>query len=142
MSAWIYRGREVLDSDLEGHVAFVYCITRKSDGKRYYGKKRLLKKTTRKPLKGKKRKRVSYTPSDWRTYWGSNDVLNAEVEELGEGAFTREIIRFCKTLSESSYYEAKVQFEEDVLLYPDKFYNAWIAVKIHGGTLHSLRDSN
>src|SRR6185369_1854176 len=130
MSMWAYLGREPTEEDIGDHVAFVYVITRKSDGKRYFGKKRLQKKVTRKPLKGKKRKRVTYSESDWRDYWGSNDDLRAEIERDGAEGFTREILWFCKTLGESSYLEAKVQFDHDVLLYPEKFWNGWIAVKV------------
>ena len=137
--AWLYNGTEVRDEDLEGFVAFVYVITRKSDGKRYFGKKRLLKKVTRKPLKGKKRKRVSYSESDWRDYWGSNDDLKAEVEREGESGYTREILWFCKTLGESSYLEAKVQFDHDVLLHPDRFWNGWIQVKVSSSHVKGLR---
>ena len=138
--AWLYNGNEVRDEDLEGFVAFVYVITRKSDGKRYFGKKRLLKKVTRKPLKGKKRKRVTYSESDWRDYWGSNDDLKAEVEREGELGYTREILWFCKTLGESSYLEAKVQIINDVLLYPDRFYNQWIQLKVSSSHLKHLRN--
>ena len=132
--SWTYQGKRVskLGSDF---VAFVYVIEHTASGKRYFGKKRLRKKIRRKPLKGKKRSRISYLESDWKDYWGSNEALQIEVREQGPGAFTRKIIRFCKTLSESSYYEAKVQFQEDVLLHPDRFYNQWISVRLRASHL-------
>lgn len=133
--SWTHQGEDIAELDLSDYVAFVYVIEHTETGKRYFGKKRLRKKIKRKPLKGKKRSRIAYLESDWRDYWGSNDLLLAEVEKLGSSAFTREILRFCKTLAESSYYEAKIQFEEDVLLHPDKFYNRWIACRLRSAHL-------
>lgn len=129
MSAWLYDGREATDEDADGFTAFVYIITRLDTGRRYIGKKRLLKKTSKKPLKGKKRKRVSYSSSDWRTYWGSNDELKKDIAELGEQNFRREIVGWCKTLSGSSYLEAKLQFQHDAII-SDQFYNDWVMVKV------------
>ena len=126
---WTYQGREARDEDVDGFVAFVYVITRLDTGRRYFGKKRLTKKVSKKPLKGKKRKRVSHKASDWKTYFGSNDELLADVASLGESNFSREILRLCKTLSGASYYEAKLQFQHDVIL-SEEFYNAWIMVKV------------
>lgn len=139
MTAWTYQGREPTEEDLVDRVAFVYVITRKSDGKRYFGKKRLIKKVTRPPLRGKKRKRVSHVESDWKSYWGSNDDLRNEIERDGAEGFTREILWFCKTLGESSYLEAKVQFDHDVLLYPEKFWNGWITLKVSSSHVKGLR---
>lgn len=127
---WLYRGKKVTEDDLVGSVAFVYVIQHKKTGKRYFGKKRLRRKVKRKPLKGKKRARVSYIESDWQTYYGSNEALQREVQEQGGQAFTRTILRLCKTLSESSYFEAKIQFEHDVLFYPEKYYNRWVVCKL------------
>jgi len=130
VSPWMFKGRPVCENDLEGKTSFVYLIEHKKTGKSYIGKKRLSRKLKRKPLKGKKRNRISYVESDWRDYFGSNDVLQAEVAEQGPKAFTRTILRLCKSLSESSYYEAKIQFDEDVLLHPDKWYNSWISCRL------------
>ena len=127
---WLYQGVDVEELDLTEYNSFVYCIEHNETGKKYFGKKRLRRKVRRKPLKGKKRSRISYKESDWRAYWGSNEVLQAEVIKQGPKAFTRTILRFCKTLSESSYYEAKEQFDNDVLFYPDKYYNEWISVRL------------
>lgn len=125
---WIYDGREATDEDAEGYVAFVYLITRLDTGRKYIGKKRLIKKTSRKPLKGKKRKRVSYSQSDWKTYFGSNDELNRDVLELGESNFRREILVWCKTLGASSYVEAKYQFITDCIC-SNSYYNVWISCR-------------
>lgn len=127
---WIYLGKETTELDLASWVAFVYEIEHLRTGKRYFGKKRLRRKVTRKPLKGKKRKRITYQESDWRTYWGSNDILAEDIAKYGEHEFTRTIIRLCKTLAESSYYEAKAQIDNGVLL-SNNFYNDWVQLRVH-----------
>jgi hypothetical protein len=57
-------------------------------------------------------------------------TLFRSVEQNGEDAYTRIILKLCKTKGECSYYEAKYQFEYDVLL-KDEFYNEFIGCKIH-----------
>jgi len=126
---WLYQGKEFQASDIGDHKAFVYLITNLDDGRKYIGKKRFTKLRTKPPLKGKSRKRKVQSPSDWETYYGSNNLLCEDVERQGAGNFKREILRLCKTLGEASYYEAKFQFENDVLL-SEEWYNSWIAVKV------------
>jgi hypothetical protein len=125
---WTYDGRAVLETDLVGHVALVYLITCTKNGKYYIGKKRLIKKTSKKPLKGKKRKRITYAESDWRSYFGSSDALKEDLEKFGPECFTREVLVFCKTLGASSYIEAKYQFITDCIL-DTRSYNVWISCR-------------
>ena len=132
---WFYNGKPVTEEDVEPYKAFVYVIENIHTGRKYIGKKRLIKKISKKPLKGKKRRRIVYKPSDWQDYYGSNDVLQEEVRAQGPQAFVRTILRFCKTLSESSYHEARQQFLEDVLLHPNKYYNSWISVRLRSSHL-------
>lgn len=134
---WTYQGREFTEEDGAGYTAFVYIITRTSTGRRYLGKKILLRKKTLKPLKGKTRKRHSQVKSDWETYWGSNKELLAEIE-AGATDLTREVVRLCKTRGEANYYEAKYQLENDVLLNPDGWYNDWVMVKVSRSHLRGL----
>ena len=61
---------------------FVYLITNTVSDMKYIGKKQIEKRTKRPPLKGKKRKRIIIGESDWKTYTGSSDRLNADIEEL------------------------------------------------------------
>jgi hypothetical protein len=136
---WLYNEQEFTDGDIGDYKAFVYVIENMINGKKYFGKKRLAKKVTKPPLKGTKRKRVTYSVSDYQTYYGSNEELKADVEEFGRENFTRTILHLCTTLGESSYYEAKYQFVNDVLKYPDKFYNSWIQCKIHRKHLPSTK---
>ena len=137
MSAWIYDGKPFTDPTPET-VGFVYLIENLSTGKKYIGKKNFFshKYSVRTivvqsgALKGTKKKKKTkiIIPSDWETYFGSNDELKAEVEKLGSDNYRRTILRLCKSKAEMSYYEAKEQFEFDVLL-SDDFYNAWICVR-------------
>jgi hypothetical protein len=128
MVMWTYKGNPVdeLPEDCEG---FVYIITNLTNNKKYIGKKLARFKVTRPPLKGKKNKRRSTKESDWRTYWGSSDHLNADVEELGEENFTREILHYCQSKGMLSYLEAKEQFDREVLL-SDEYYNGIINVRV------------
>ena len=43
-----------------------------------------------------------------------------------------------KHLGEMSYYEMKAQVENDVLLKPDEYYNAFVGGKIHRSHLGHL----
>lgn len=127
---WLYRGKPVTEETIEGFSSFVYIITNKINGRKYIGKKLLSFSKTLKPLKGRIRKRRSKVPSDWQTYYGSNKELCEDVKKHGPEHFDREIVRFCMTKSEASYWEAKLQFEVDAII-SDNYYNAWIAVKVH-----------
>lgn len=126
---WLLNNVPVKDSDVEGYVGFTYLITNLTNNRKYIGKKRLTKKVSKKPLKGKKRRRISRIESDWKDYWGSNDELLADIQKLGVDKFKREIVRLCKTLGECSYFEAKAQFETDCLM-SDMYYNSWISCRI------------
>lgn len=133
MSQWLYNG-EPIDELPEGCEAFVYLITNNVNGMKYVGKKLAKFKTTKPPLKGKKRKRRGTKESDWREYWGSSDQLNADVAELGEHRFTREILHFCISRGVASYLEAKEQFDREVLLRED-YYNGIINVRVGGSKI-------
>ena len=98
---------------------------------KYIGKKKFWSKVTRPPLKGRKNKRRSVKESDWKLYHGSSDEVKQLVESRGPDRFQRKIIRLCKTLGEMTYYEMKAQFDREVLLKPDEYYNAFIGGKIH-----------
>ena len=132
---WIFQGNpvETLPDDCVG---FVYLITNNLSGKKYIGKKLAkFSKTTYKTVKlkngTKKKKKIrSKVDSDWLTYWSSSEDLKADVVALGEDKFSREILRYCNSKNELSYYEAKYQFEYDVLLDENKWYNGWISVKV------------
>jgi len=128
MSDWTYNNIVVneLPDDVEG---FVYLITNLTNNRKYVGKKLARFKTTKPPLKGRKNKRRGTKESDWRTYWGSSDYLNADVLTLGQDKFTREILYYCPSRGILSYMEAKEQFDRKVLE-TDEYYNGIINVRV------------
>ena len=130
---WIYKG-EVF-SDVDKYVGFVYIITNLRTDKKYIGKK-LFHFAKTKQVKGKKKRYK--VDSDWQDYFGSNDELNEHVKVLGPDAFRREIIRLCTSKGEMSYFEAKYQFQYDVLE-SDQWYNTWIMCKVHRKHLTFLK---
>jgi hypothetical protein len=122
---WSYKGTDV-PNDLSEYIGFVYLITNLISNKKYIGKK-LLKFKKTKTIKGKKKK--SLVESDWRTYWGSNDELKEDVKRLGEINFKREVLIFCKSRGELSYFELKEQVLAGVLE-SDEYYNSWIMARV------------
>jgi len=138
MSEWLYNGSPISDEQIPKEaMGFVYRITRKSDGKIYFGKKLFwFSKTSMKTviLKSgvKKKKKVkTLVPSDWRSYWSSSPELLKDVELLGEDAFIREILCLCPSKGTLSYYELRYQMDHRVLEIGDKSYNGQIQVRIH-----------
>lgn len=131
MSGW-FIGNEEVDHIpfLEEFCGVVYCITNLADGRKYIGQKLFRKVVRRKPLKGKKRVRISKADNGFLDYYGSNAEIQEDVARLGCDKFRREIIRFCKTKSELNYYEAKEIFARDAVISPD-FYNKWISIRVN-----------
>ena len=130
MSSWTYEGQPFTSDMISDNVGFVYQITNLQNGKKYIGKKWFWSSKKLPPLKGKKRKRTVKKESDWMKYFGSSEEVKLLVEQHGEDNFEREILRLCKTKGECTYYEAKLQFDFDVLL-RDDYYNEFIGCKIH-----------
>lgn len=124
---WLHDGTEFTSEMIGDSYGFVYLITNEIDQKKYVGKKLFWSSKTKTVKKKKKRFKVE---SDWADYYGSNKELQEDVERLGEDNFKREILRLCRSKGECSYYEAKLQFEKDVLT-SDEYYNSWIMVKVH-----------
>lgn len=122
---WYYK-KKPIEEIPEGYIAFVYCITNETDGRKYIGKK-LFRFTRSTKKKGKRVKKQ--IDSDWKDYYGSNKELLGDVEGLGKKSFKREILYLCKSKGEASYLEAKEQFACDALLSED-YYNAWIMVRV------------
>ena len=131
--SWTYKGNEVTEIPDE-YEGFVYLITNLTDHRKYIGKKLAKFKTTKPPLKGRKNKRRGTKESDWKTYWGSSDRLNEDINKLGNTKFTREILYFCKSRGEMSYLEAREQFNRRVLE-TDDYYNGIINVRVGGSKI-------
>jgi hypothetical protein len=129
INPWVFEGKDIDDKDIpQGATSFVYCITNKLNSRKYIGKKTLFFSRTKK-VKGKKKK--VKVPSDWKDYYGSNAALMEDCSRNTPLDFNREILRFCYGKGETSYWEAKLQFQYDVLLKDELFYNSWISCKIH-----------
>lgn len=133
---WTYQG-SIIDELPEDCVGFVYLITNTVTGRKYIGKKLAkFSKTTYKTVKlkngTKKKKKIrGKIESDWQTYYGSSPNLTADVIALGTDKFTREILYYCKSKAETSYIEAREQFDRKVLE-SDEYYNGHIQVRVHG----------
>lgn len=140
--SWLFESKtiEVLPEDCVG---FVYLITNNTTGRKYIGKKLAkFSRTTYRTVKlkngKKKRKKIrGKIESDWQTYYGSNEQLNKDVERLGAGNFTREILYYCRSKAECSYIEAREQFSRRVLE-SDDWYNGHIQVRVHGSHIRKL----
>lgn len=129
---WIYENKtfEPEEEFLKQFQGFVYEIEELSTGKKYIGKKFFWSQRKLPPLKGQKRKRIKKVQSDWKKYHGSSEELKTLVEDNGSDNYKRTILRLCVTKGDCSYYEAKLQFENDVIL-RDDYYNEFIGCKIH-----------
>jgi len=126
---WYYNGNEFTETpkDFQG---FVYIITELDTNKKYIGKKNFWRPKVL-PKNSKRTRRIrTKVESDWREYYGSNKELQLLIEQRGQNRYKREIVRLCRTKGEMSYYEAKMQFDNDVLL-SDEYYNEFIGCKIH-----------
>jgi len=122
----------------ENPYGFIYLITNNVTSKKYIGKKQMQTIQKRKPLKGKVNKRHSIVSTDWKTYTSSCNELNNDIVLYGKENFTFEILQFCNSKSELAYYEAKQQFDREVLLKED-YYNGIINLRI--GRLKNTKKS-
>lgn len=108
---------------------FIYMITNLTSGRKYIGKKQCLSTKKMPPLKGKKNKRHRVIETDWKTYTSSSNELNEDIHKLGKEKFSFRILKWCNSKWELSYFEAKLQFEHEVLL-SDEYYNGIINLRI------------
>lgn len=120
MSKWLYEG-STLDAPPSSAVGFVYMITNLITDKKYIGRK-YLHKTRRVKQKGKARRKVVRTESNWEEYTGSNKFLNADIDAHGIQNFKFEILCFGETRGQVNYLEENYQHKFNVLL-RDDFYN-------------------
>ncbi len=136
---WTYNGQDFTSDMVGDYYGFVYRITNLVNGFDYIGRKYFKSKRKLKPLKGRILKRHRIVETDWKTYWGSSKRLLEDVEKHGKHNFKREIICLCDTRGQTNYMEAKIQFEEDVLI-KENNYNGIIAIKIGGGSIKKLAE--
>ena len=133
---WYFNNVEITELP-DDKVGFVYLITNLKTSRQYIGKK--LSKFSKVKYKMvtqkngvKKRKKIrSKIDSDWQTYWSSSPEVQADVLELGEDNFLREILYFADSKGQLSYLEAREQFHQQVLENPTNWYNGIIQCRIH-----------
>ena len=126
---WIYN-EQLFNETPSDYQGFVYVITELDTDKKYIGKKNFWRPKIL-PKNSKRSRRIrTKVESDWQEYYGSSKEVQLLVESKGKSNYKREILRLCKTKGEMSYYEAKLQFENNVLL-SDMYYNEFIGCKIH-----------
>jgi len=123
---WILSENVLLNDNTFG---FIYEITNTVNGKIYIGKKQCKSKLKRKPLKGKKNKRIEIKESDWKTYTSSSVELNSDINKYGKDKFSFKIIKTCGSKWELAYFEIKEQIDRGVLM-SEKYYNGIINVRI------------
>ena len=132
---WVYNN-VIFEVTPEEYQGFVYQITELHTNKKYIGKKNFWKPKILPINKTRKRRVRTRVESDWKTYFSSSSQIQKLVEESGEEKFKREILKLCKTKGEMSYYEAKLQFDNNVL-FRDDYYNEFIGCRVHSKHLTS-----
>jgi len=137
---WLYEGAEYElpeNTDHSDIYGFVYLITNLENGRKYIGKKFFWRKKILPVTKTRKRRKHTQVESDWKSYYGSSEELNSDIEKYGKDNFRREILHICKTKGECGYLEAKEQFVRDALL-TDEYYNTWIQVRVRKNHINGL----
>lgn len=125
---WILINED-LKNDQKNAFGFVYLIVNKTNNRKYIGSKQLIKKITKKPLKGKKQKRHSVVESDWKTYTGSCNELNKDIELLGEHNFEFIILEWAYSKMDLKYKELKEQILKNAI-YSKEYYNRIVNVRL------------
>jgi hypothetical protein len=123
---WILTEGTVINDETFG---FIYEITNTVTNKKYIGKKQCQSRIKRKPLKGKKRNRIDFKESDWKSYTSSSKELNEEIEKYGKDKFIFKILRTCDSKWALAYYEIKEQIDKNVL-FKDDYHNGIINCRI------------
>lgn len=113
LSPWVYNGKEVEDSDIEGYAGFIYLIEDSLTGIKYIGRKYFTSIRKQKKSTSTRRKRQE---SDWRGYYSSSDELQEMIETAEDRSrFKRSILVMCKTEGDTNYMETKLLFDFNVL---------------------------
>jgi len=136
---WLYHDSpfEPIELDPKKIYGFVYLIENLVNGRKYVGKKLFFFKGFKTVKKKKKRILVE---SDWKTYYGSSNALQKDLDKIGKINFRRIILHLCTSKSECSYLEMKEQVERNAIL-SDKYYNDQIRVRVTRVQLTKYRKS-
>lgn len=128
MSNWINLPDET--NKFHGFVYIIINNNSNSEKKYYIGCKKLLKRIKRKPLKGKKRNRISYVDNNVNSYWGSSEELKNDIEKYGLECFERKVLHMCENQWEMKFLEMYEQMKHNVL-FDKSSYNGIINVRIN-----------
>ena len=132
MKEWLYvsekdnsRSIKSLEDFPENCIGFIYLIKNQTTGKIYIGKKSLYSNTNKKLTKkeiaeqtgpGRKpTKKLVTKESNWKVYMGSSKELLADIKETGEDIYERNILHFCFSKKQLTYYEINYQMKYNVL---------------------------
>ena len=134
---WFYKGKEVKNiKDCEPNaLGFIYEITNLTKNKRYIGRKTIIKPNYTSGIKKGQSKGV-YPFTD---YCGSSKSL---LEDIKNGdKYSKEIIRWCYSKAELTYYESQAIYCSDSLISED-FYNFWCKATVYSKHLNPAKKEN
>jgi hypothetical protein len=134
---WLHHDSpfEPIELDPKKIYGFVYLIENLVNGRKYVGKKLFFFKGFKTVKKKKKRILVE---SDWKTYYGSSNALQKDINEIGKINFRRVILHLCTSKSECSYLEMYEQITRKAILL-DEYYNDQIRVRVTRNQLTKYR---
>lgn len=128
---WTYKGKEIkclADCEL-GAIGFIYEITNITKNKKYLGRKTVLKpKYTSGVNKG-----ISKGAYAFQSYCGSSKSLLEDIKNGDE--YKKEVIRWCYTKAEMTYYESEAIYCSGSLL-DETYYNYWCKATVYSRHLN------
>ena len=144
---WTYNNQVIdhINKLPQGAIGVIYRIDNLTNGKYYFGRKTCIsnrkKKLTiaEKKLEENKRKTFKYEITEtagWKTYIGSNKPLLADLNK-GD-SYKKEIIQFCFSKAEMTFYETRAIICSTCLLSED-CYNDWVSCKVYKSHLIGKR---
>ena len=116
-NSWSFNGKAFTSKDINNFVGFVYVILSQITGRFYIGRKYFYSLRRKKGATRRQKKE-----SNWKDYYGSNEVLLQEISEHGKENYQRIILSLHTTKGDVNYEEVKQQFLCNVLE-NDKYYN-------------------
>ena len=114
---WSFNKKSFTSKDINNFVGFVYVIFSQNTGRFYIGRKYFYSLRRKKGATRRQKKE-----SNWKDYYGSNEVLLQEISEQGKENYQRIILSLHTTKGDVNYEEVKQQFLCNVLE-DDKYYN-------------------
>lgn len=96
--------------NIDNYQGFVYEIYDSKKGKYYIGKKNFWKVIKRKPLKGKKRRRLDTIQTNWKTYKTSNTLVQEALIERPETCVCK-MIKLCESKTDMAIWETYLQLQ-------------------------------